>query len=139
MDLAIAGAVAAVALAPFLWPYYVVRQEVGLARSIDEVRVFSAGWLDYLTTAGRLHYDWWSHRWFEGRTALFPGVAATALAVGALLTTTAWKDPRVRMTAAAGASGWRCPSVPRCRGTWLHANLPLLQGIRGAARWGLLH
>ena len=139
VDLAIAGGVAAVVLAPFLWPYYVVRQEMGLARSIDEVRVFSAGWLDYLTTAGRLHYDLWSHRWFEGRTALFPGIAATALAVGALARSEAWRDPRVRMTVAAGALGLALSFGPALPGyAWLHTHVPLLQGIRGAARWGLL-
>lgn len=134
-----AGAMAIAALLPFLWPYYVVSHELGLERSIDEVRLYSAGWLDYLSTAGRWHYDTWSHRWFDGRTALFPGLTATLLAVVALLQTGAWRDARVRMTVAMGVLGFALSFGPALPGyTWLHEHVPLLQGIRGAARWGFL-
>ncbi len=134
-----AGALAILALLPFLWPYYVVSRELGLERSIDEVRLYSAGWLDYLSTAGRWHYDTWSHRWFDGRTALFPGITATLLAAAALLQRQSWRDARVRMTVAMGALGFALSFGPALPGyTWLHQHIPLLQGIRGAARWGFL-
>jgi hypothetical protein len=137
--LAASSVAAAMLLAPFLWPYYLVSRQQDLARSIDEVRLYSAGVLDYLTTGGRLHYTWWSHRYFEGRTALFPGVVATALALTALSDRILWRDPRVRMTAAMGALGAAMSFGPALAGyAWLHEHVPLLQGIRGAARWGFL-
>jgi hypothetical protein len=76
--LAVSALASAVLLLPFLWPYYLVRRDAGLTRPIEEVRLYSAGLFDYLTTAA------------------MPGYA------------------------------------------WLHAHVPPLQGVRGAARWGFL-
>ena len=56
LALVTSAVVAAIVLAPFLWPYYVVNREQGLSRSIDEVALYSASWSDYLATGGRLHY-----------------------------------------------------------------------------------
>jgi hypothetical protein len=129
----------ALALAPFLWPYYLVRSEQGLLRTIDDVRLYSAGWLDYLVTAGRLHYRWWSHLVFEGRTALFPGVAAALLAAAAMITGTAIRDTRARMALAFGVLGFALSFGAALPGYgWMQEHVPLLQGIRAAARWGLL-
>jgi hypothetical protein len=128
-----------VLVAPFLWPYYVVSRDQGLSRSIDEVARYSADWRDYLTTGGRLHYAWWSHRLFEGRTALFPGVVGTVLAVVALGSGVAVRDRRARMLLAAGVLGVALSLGPALPGyAWLHAYVPLLSGLRGAARWGWL-
>jgi hypothetical protein len=131
------GVIAAAALAPFLWPYYQVNREHGLERSIEEVARYSAGWQDYLVTGGRLHYDWWSHRLFEGRTALFPGVTALALAiVGAV-----WfaRDRRVHMALAFGAVGFALSFGPQLPGyALIHEYVPLVGGLRNAARWGWL-
>jgi hypothetical protein len=137
--LVLAGVIAAVVVAPFLWPYYVVSREQGLVRPLDEVRLYSAGWLDYLATAGRIHYDWWSYRVFEGRTSLFPGVVAMLLALVGVMDAGARKDPRVRMTAAIGIVGVALSFGPTLPGYgWLHEHVPLLQGIRNASRWGVL-
>ncbi|MDH4063388.1 MAG: hypothetical protein OEW19_03235, partial [Acidobacteriota bacterium] len=134
-----AGAMSVLVVAPFLWPYYQVSQAQGLVRSVDEVRLYSAGWLDYLTTAGRLHYAWWSHRFFEGRTSLFPGVMATGLAAVACLAPRAVRDARLRMVVAIGATGLALSFGPALPGyAWLHEHVPLLQGLRAAARWGFL-
>jgi hypothetical protein len=128
-----------VALAPFLWPYYLVRSEQGLVRTIDEVRLYSAGWRDYLVTAGRLHYQWWSHLVFEGRTALFPGVAGTTLAAVAVFNGTAIRDTRARMALAFGVLGFALSFGAALPGyAWAQDHVPLMQGIRAAARWGLL-
>jgi hypothetical protein len=130
---------AVLALAPFLWPYYLVRGEQGMVRTIDDVRMYSAGILDYFVTAGRLHYTWWSHRVFEARTALFPGVAGIALTLLALATGTAWRDPRARMALSFGVVGLALSFGAFLPGyAWLQAHIPLLQGIRAAARWGML-
>ncbi|MEZ5287916.1 MAG: hypothetical protein R2712_24585 [Vicinamibacterales bacterium] len=137
--LLLAGIISVAVMAPFLWPYYEVSRSVGLVRSVDEVRQYSAGWLDYLTTGGRLHYTLWSHRVFEGRTALFPGITAVALAILGLLRGRPVGDPRLRMTLAIGAVGLALSFGPALPGyAWLHDHVPLLQGIRGAARWGFL-
>jgi hypothetical protein len=134
-----AGLASTVVLLPFLWPYYLVSRETGVVRTIDEVRLYSAGLLDYLTTAGRLHYELWSHRFFEGRTALFPGITASSLAIWALTRAERRRDPRVRMAVAIALLGVALSFGPGLPGyAWLHAHVPLLQGIRAAARWGFL-
>ncbi len=134
-----AGAGVVFLMLPFLWPYYLVRTEQGLARTLDEVRLYSAGWLDYLVTGGRLHYDAWSHRFFEGRTALFPGIVGAGLAVSTVVSGTAWRDSRARMALAFGLMGFALSFGAGLPGYgFLHEHLLLLQGLRNAARWGFL-
>jgi hypothetical protein len=135
----LAAGVGAALVAPFLYPYYLARQEQGLTRSLDEVARYSSTWRDYLWTAGRLHYAVWSHRFAEGTTALFPGVTATLLAVTGLLAARGWRDPRIRMAAAMGAAGVALSFGPALPGySALYRWLPVLQGVRGAARFGFL-
>lgn len=128
--------VSAAVLVPFLLPYARVRAEQGLIRTLDEVRMYSAGPQDYLVTAGRLHYAWWSHRFFEGRTALFPGVVGVLLAAVAVCGGVAWRDTRARMALAFGVVGVALSFGANLPGyEWLQ-QIPLLQGIRAASRWG---
>jgi hypothetical protein len=137
--LAVAGVLAAVVVAPFLWPYYRMSQEQAFARPLDEVALYSAGMLDYLTTGGRLHHVWWSYRVFDGHTALFPGVTAVCLAAIAIVGGTAWRDGRARMALAFGVMGVAFSFGPALPGyTWLYDHAPLVRAIRGAARWGFL-
>lgn len=137
--LLLAGVVASVLVAPFLIPYYLARQEQGLTRSIEEVALYSSTWRDYVATAGRLHYALWSHRFLEGATALFPGGAALLLAGLALSTPRVRRDPRARMCAITGAVGLVLSFGPAIPGyAWLYESIPLLQGVRGAARFGFL-
>ena len=72
-------------LAPFLLPYWFASRDVGLGRSLDEVRPLSAELTDYLATGGRIHFDTWSGPYFQG-DALFPGVTAILLAMVSLAT-----------------------------------------------------
>src|SRR6185436_11513073 len=104
-ELLIAAAVSAILLAPFLWPYYEVSRDQGLVRRVSDVAQYNATWRDYLATGGRLHYAWWSQRFFEGRTALFPGLTALFLAVVAIMSRRMVHDARVRMTIAIGVVG----------------------------------
>lgn len=137
--LLLAGAVAVILLAPFLWPYYEVSRDQGLVRRVGDVAQYNATWRDYLATGGRLHYWWWSQRFYEGRTALFPGLTALGLAVMTLLSRRMIRDPRVRMAIAVGAVGLAFSFGTALPGyAFLHEHLPLLSGLRNVARWGWL-
>lgn len=137
--LALAAAIAIIALVPFLLPYYRVRTTQGLVRTVDDVRLYSAGWADYLVTAANVHYRTWSHLFFEGRTSLFPGVTAVALSLVAIASGRAWRDRRARMALAFGLAGFALSFGAALPGyVWMHEHVPLLQGIRAAARWGTL-
>lgn len=134
-----AGLGVALALAPFLWPYYQVQRDQGLARSLGEVAVLAATWRDYLATGGRLHYAWWSHNFFDGTSALFPGLAAVALASIALATRGVRNEGRLRMALAVGVMGMALSFGPSLPGyAWLHTHIPLVGALRAAGRWGWL-
>jgi len=137
--LAISAAVMAVLVTPFLVPYYLAQRDQGLTRSIGEIAQFSATWRDYLFTVGTRHYAAWSHRFAEGAHAMFPGAAASLLAVAGLVLARGWRDPRVRMVAAIGAAGVALSFGPSLPGyEWLYRWMPLLQGLRAPARFGFL-
>ena len=133
------ASIAAILLAPFLWPYYEVSRDQGLVRRVSDVAQYNAGWRDYLVTGGRLHYAWWSQRFYEGRTALFPGLTALGLAAVAVTSRQMIRDPRVRMAIAIGAIGVAFSFGTSLPGyALLHEHLPLLSGLRNVARWGWL-
>lgn len=138
--LAAAAGVSALALAPFLYPYWLVHTQQGLVRTFDEVAMYSATWRDWLATGGRLHYAWWSQPHFTGATSsLFPGIAATALALGALVRGDAWRDPRARMALAIAVVGAALAFGAHLPGyRFLYEHVPLLQGIRAVSRFGWL-
>jgi hypothetical protein len=137
----IAGAAAAaiILLLPFLLPYYRLHETQGLTRTIDDVRLYSAGWLDYLSTTGRLHYNLWSHRFATNRTALFPGITAVALSAIAIGSGSAWRDRRARMMLPIAFLGIVLSFGANLSGyQWLQEHITVLQGVRAAARWGYL-
>jgi hypothetical protein len=137
--LGLAAALAAVLVGPFLYPYYLAQREQGLTRSLDEVALYSSTWRDYMSTAGRLHYAAWSHRFYEGSTSLFPGAVGLLLAGIGLAAKPGLRDPRIRMAAAIGAAGLALSFGPALPGyAALYRWLPPLQGVRAAARFGLL-
>jgi hypothetical protein len=136
----LAAAVSGLALAGFLYPYYRASVDQGLSRSLADVAMYSASPADYLSTAGRLHFAAWSHRFYEpGASSLFPGLTALLLAGVAALGGHLWHDRRARMVAAIGVVGAVLsfgPVLPIYR--WLYAVFPLLHGIRNASRFGFL-
>ena len=138
LSLAAAATTAAALLWPFMLAYRRVRTDVGLVRTLDEVAMFSARWTDWLATGGRLHYALWSREFFKN-DALFPGILAIVLAAVAVASGVAWRDRRARMCLAIAVA-----AVPLSFGPafppygWLYEAVPLLQGIRGAARFGQL-
>jgi hypothetical protein len=137
--LAAAAMIGAAIVTPFLVPYVLAQREQGLTRSLAEVTLYSSTWRDYAATAGRLHYALWSHRVFDGTTALFPGLAALALAALALVRGRALRDPRARMCTVVGLVGLVLSFGPAVPGyALLYHAFPLMQGVRGAARFGFL-
>jgi hypothetical protein len=133
----LAALVSAAVLTPFLLPYYYSSAEVGLGRSLEETQRYSAELTDYLAAAGRLHFDiiGWSRRYFQG-DALFPGFVALALAVAGVCSA-GMRDARARMLLAIALVSFALsfgPAFPPYR--LLYYIYPLLQGIRGAVRFG---
>lgn len=137
-ELIAAGAISVIALAPFLWPYYEVDRDKGLARSLQVVTMYNAQWRDYLATGARLHYSTWS-RQFYGAIALFPGFTALGLAAFAALARRGYRDPLLRGALAIVLLGLAFSFGTALPGyTLLHGVLPLLNGLRNVARWGWL-
>jgi hypothetical protein len=135
----LAAVVAGLLCLPFLWPYARVRAEQGAVRPMDEVAMYSADWRNYLSTASRLHYTLWSHRFFQYSDTLFPGVLALAFTLVSVFTGIAWRDRRARMLTAAGIAGVALSFGAKLPGyAALHAVFPLLQGTRAASRFGYI-
>jgi hypothetical protein len=133
--MALAAALALAVLIPFMLPYYHASETVGLGRSLEETSRYSAEWTDYLAAPGRIYFEWWGKRYFQG-DALFPGVTALLLAtIGTAAV--GWKDKRARMALVIGIVAFALsfgPAFPPYR--WLYRVFPLLSGIRGAVRFG---
>ncbi len=135
-SLLVAGVVGAILVLPFLWPYYQVSRDQGLARTLEEAARYAAHWQDYLATGGRMHYAWWSRPFMDGRTALFPGITAIVLAGVALGSGVAWRDRRARIALPIAVIGLALSFGPVLPGyAWLHEHT-LVGGLRNAARWG---
>jgi hypothetical protein len=139
---ALAGAAlaASLALAPFLYPYWLVHTEQGFIRPYDTVAQYSGTWREFLSTGSSLHYGWWSRPFFERSTSsLFPGFTVAALALAAITSGVAWRDRRARMALAIGIAGAALSlgvNLPGYR--LLYDYVPLFQGIRAVSRLGWL-
>lgn len=135
----LAAVIAVLLLAPFLLPYYHARlEQEHFTRDMGEVARYSASWNNYLASAGTLHMEWlgWS-KGYATADYLFPGFAAIALTLVSLLSLTAVKDTRARMALAFGVVSFALsfgPAFPLY--PFFYKVFPLLQAIRGAARFG---
>jgi hypothetical protein len=138
--LVLAGALAAVLCAPFLWPYYRASQDVGLRRPYEEVMGFRGRAVNYLATGARFHYAAWSEPYYaRANAAMFPGFVGLTLAAVAVGCGIAWRDRRARMLLAAGVAGVALSFGPALPGySVLYDWLPLLRGLRAVARFGFL-
>jgi hypothetical protein len=143
MNLAIAGGVTALAIAPVYLPYRRVARDQHMLRTLDAVREFSATPAGYLAGAGRLHFSTWSHRFFDNPVdSLFPGVTVLLLAIAGLVVALR-RSPAIRarslMLLAIGVTGVVLslgPATPVYG--WLFHVFPPMQGLRAAARFGNL-
>lgn len=140
VPLALAGVISAIVMVPFLMPYLRVRELYGAVRTLDMVDSYVATVNDYLATAARLHYRWWSEPFVrQSDTSLFPGVVPLGLAAAAMFTRVAFNDARARMALATGVGGFVL-SLGTATPIYalLYRVVPLLQGIRGVNRFGFL-
>jgi hypothetical protein len=82
---ATAAVVAIVAVLPFFLPYLDVQKE-GFGRPLDEARVYSSTWRDYLASSAWLHTWMLPHlkRWGGWVEVLFPGFISLALAAAGM-------------------------------------------------------
>lgn len=86
----LAGSIAAVAaagllLAPFFIPYARASRLYGMRRGVEEIGAFSGVPTDFLTAGGQNKlYAPLTEKWAKAEGELFPGIAATALAIFAL-------------------------------------------------------
>jgi hypothetical protein len=136
---ALAAVLAALALLPFILPYWRAYHDQGLTRSLVDARWFSASPGDYLETPARLHWAWWSYRWWTSGNALFPGVLGLTLTAVAIVTGVAFRDARARMCLAMGACGVFLSFGPKVPGyALLYQFVPLLQAVRAPVRFGYL-
>ena len=136
--LLVSAGIAVLALTPFLLPYLRLSREHGFTRPVAEVLHFSARITDYLATGGRLHFNLWSHRFFDG-DALFPGLIASGLVMAAVVSGRVWNDRRSRMAVAFGLVAFAMsfgPALPVYGA--LSSVFPVMAGVRGAVRFGQL-
>jgi hypothetical protein len=140
LRLAGAAALASLALAPFLYQYWLAHTQQGLVRTFDDVAAYSGTWRDWLATGSTLHYECWSRPWFARSTsANFPGFTIALLALVCIVRGEAWRDPRARMALAAGAAGAALAFGANLPGYHsLYELVPILKGIRVVSRFGWL-
>ena len=142
---AMAALIGAVIVAPFALPY-IKLQEAGLARSLDDARLYQAGWRSYLASA-LLAYQWILPLIGHWREVLFPGFLSIGLAAIAL--TRAARHPelmrrisRVRVVgfyvvlAVLAAWGSLGPDAGLYR--VMYSVVPFMSLLRAPARLGLL-
>ena len=133
---AVAGGVAALLMAPYLYEYERLHHITGWTRGADEQ--WAASWANYLATGARIHYGPWSHRFASEATSYtFPGFVALLLVGTALSFRENRQDPRFRMCGIAGvgcAAVSFAPSLPFY--PLLHRAIPLFQAVRVAAHLG---
>jgi hypothetical protein len=140
--LAAAAAASAAIVFPLSVPYVRVAREQHMVRTLDIVKDYSATLTGYVATAGRIHFQTWSGRFFRDPIdSFFPGFVVLLLAIAGVaigIRRREWRG-RVAMLLAVGIAG-----VVLSLGTgtpvygWLFAVFPPLRGLRAAARFGVL-
>ena len=138
--LTLAAVVAGIVILPVYLPYRRVAREQHMVRSLDLIHEYSATPFGYLASAGRIHFSTWSQRFFQNDVdSFFPGVTLLVLAIIGVLFGLRSLRSRTLMLLAIGAAG-----VVLSLGTatpvygWLFHVFPPMQGLRAAARFGIL-
>jgi hypothetical protein len=140
--LAAATIAAAALVVPLAIPYARVAREQHMVRTLDIVADYSATLKGYLATAGRIHAATWSGRFFHDPIdSFFPGFVVLALAcvgvaVGIRRREWRWRIAMLVVIATAGVVLSLGTATPIYG--WLYAVFPPMQGLRAAARFGIL-
>src|SRR5262249_2228904 len=136
--LVLAVIVAAIALAPYLLPYYEVNRANGFERTIVHAQGGAGSWQDYLSTVSRLHYPLWSARFVARSVApAFPGVLALLLVGLAVAWPETRRDRRLWMCGAAAIGCAALSMLPRTSiFPLIYPFVPGLKAIRIGARVG---
>ena len=136
--LAAAGAIGVALLAPYLYEYQSLHQASGFERTLVDNQMQAASWVDYLSTGSRLHYDLWSHRFFDSAMSpTFPGLVALVLFVTGLMWPEVRRDQRVRMCLVAGVGCAVISVLPRTPVfPLLYQVVPLFRAVRVEAHLG---
>jgi hypothetical protein len=139
----LAAGVAAMLVLPFLTPYLDIRK-AGFDRSMEEARLFRAGWRAYLASPLRVH-QWLLRLLPSWREVLFPGVLPIVLAATAVL-----RASRARMLfrpdwqvlgfylLLAGLAMWASFGPDAGLYALLYRAVPFMSLLRAPARFGLL-
>lgn len=138
LNLAGAGLVAVVLVAPVFLTYTDHRKQVGAERvlNVEEARAYSADLRSYVTSTSWAHEPV-SHAIGLGREVLFPGVVVTLLAMFAL-----WRHDRHRVVvfyvAIVLLAFWASLGPDAGLYTWLSGTVPFMSFLRAPARLGVL-
>ena len=136
--LVLSGATAAILMAPYLLAYDELHRLTGLERTLRDGRWYAGSWVDYLSTGSRIHYAWWSSRYFaEAMSSTFPGLVATALAALAITRKETRRDARVRMCLVVAIGCATVSVLPRTPVyPLLYGTVPLFRAVRVQAHIG---
>jgi hypothetical protein len=141
----LAAAVTALIIAPFIAPFAGIRAE-GFGRSLDDARLYGAGWRDYLASPMVIH------RWMLPLIAtwgevLFPGLLTVGLALVAIVRAATGRRaaalplPRHLVgyyLTLAGLALWASLGPEAGLYRLLHDTLPFFPLIRASSRFGVL-
>ena len=131
------GAVIAIALTlPYAWPYIEAGRAVG-GRDPAEIARYSAQPINYLSSSALSWlWGWTADRWGSRELRLFPGVAATALALVGVAGSS-WR--RTLVFAVITIVAVECSFGTNGRVySWIAARTDALQGFRSPARFAMV-
>lgn len=128
------GAAGAVVALPILWPYLTS----GMRRPLEQVADFSATPAGYLASLSWLHRGWTAPFFTVETNLWFPGV--TALLLAALGVAVGWRTSQLARWAIALVVVGFVMSLGTATPVyqWVYHLVPPIQGIRAAARFGML-
>lgn len=142
--LALVSALVALVIVAPLVPAFLSVKEAGLTRSLDEARIFRAGWRSYLASA-LLAYRWLLPYLGHWREVLFPGFVSVAFALVTLVHLARTRPARhgrapllLFYVAIALLAAWASTGPDGGLYRWMHDAVPFMSFVRAPARFGVL-
>jgi hypothetical protein len=134
-SLVLAASVAILLTIPYAWPYVRNAQTLG-PRDLNEVALYSATPVNYLASPPQGLLWGWTSRWGSPERSLFPGLAATLLALLAL-----GHKPRRLVFVYAVVGLWAFELSLGSHGRlyeWIAEQVSILGGLRAPARFSIV-